>query len=59
LTHEQDRLLEVLDRDTAQQRWWDWLRRDNTVLDLRSLLDVLLAKRRTFYVIMAIRRYVA
>jgi molybdopterin molybdotransferase/putative molybdopterin biosynthesis protein len=26
MTREQDQFLEVLDRDTAEKRWWDWLR---------------------------------
>jgi hypothetical protein len=46
MTREQDQFLEVLDRGTAEQRWWDWLRQENLVLGSQFLLDVLLANPR-------------
>ena len=35
MTREQDQFLEVLDRDTAEKRWWDWLRPE--VLDAEDV----------------------
>ena len=35
MTREQDQFLEVVDRDTAEQRWWDWLRPE--VLDVEEV----------------------
>ncbi len=26
MAREQDQFLEVVDRDTAERRWWEWLR---------------------------------
>ena len=35
MTREQDQFLEVVDRDTAETRWWDWLRPE--VLDVEDV----------------------
>jgi putative molybdopterin biosynthesis protein len=35
MTREQDQFLEVVDRDTAEKRWWDWLRPE--VLDVEEV----------------------